>query len=41
MTDAWNTGLLKANDTAMLVGFGVGLSWGAALLKIPAYFRTV
>ncbi|GHT30711.1 3-oxoacyl-ACP synthase [Planctomycetales bacterium] len=40
MTDAWNTGLLKANDTAMLVGFGVGLSWGATLVKLPQTFRT-
>ena len=27
-------GTLKKGDTVMVVGFGVGLSWGAALLKI-------
>ncbi|MDR1958967.1 MAG: ketoacyl-ACP synthase III [Planctomycetaceae bacterium] len=35
MVDASNQGLLCPDDTAMLVGFGVGLSWGAALVKLP------
>lgn len=38
MADAWDRGLLKPNEWVMLVGFGVGLSWGAALVKIPADF---
>lgn len=38
IVDAWQNGLLKPNDWVMLVGFGVGLSWGATLVKIPNHF---
>lgn len=38
MVDAWHSGMLKPNEWVMLVGFGVGLSWGAALVKIPDNF---
>ena len=33
LKDAASKGRLKEGDTAMLVGFGVGLSWGAALMR--------
>ena len=33
LKDALNEGKLKAGDTVMLVGFGVGYSWGAALIR--------
>jgi 3-oxoacyl-[acyl-carrier-protein] synthase-3 len=35
MVDATEQGTLHAGDTAMLVGFGVGLSWGATLVQLP------
>ena len=38
MIDAWHRGMLKPDEWVMLVGFGVGLSWGATLVKIPANF---
>ena len=38
MVDAWNAGLLKPDQWSMLVGFGVGLSWGGCLVKLPADF---
>jgi len=38
MVDAWHNGILKPNEWVMLVGFGVGLSWGATLVKIPDNF---
>jgi len=38
MVDAWCGGVLKSNEWVMLVGFGVGLSWGATLVKIPDHF---
>jgi len=38
MVDARRSGVLKSNEWVMLVGFGVGLSWGATLVKIPDYF---
>ena len=38
MVDAWHSGVLKPNEWVMLVGFGVGLSWGATLVKIPGNF---
>lgn len=34
--DAASKGRLKEGDTVMLVGFGVGLSWGAALMRWSA-----
>jgi 3-oxoacyl-[acyl-carrier-protein] synthase III len=33
LKDAEMQGRLKAGDTVMLVGFGVGLSWGATLIR--------
>ena len=38
MADAWHSGTLKPNEWVMLVGFGVGLSWGATLVKLPSNF---
>jgi len=38
MVDAWHSGVLKPNEWVMLVGFGVGLSWGATLVKISDNF---
>jgi 3-oxoacyl-[acyl-carrier-protein] synthase-3 len=38
MVDAWHSGVMKPNEWVMLVGFGVGLSWGATLVKIPSNF---
>ena len=38
MVDAWRNGVLKPNEWVMLVGFGVGLSWGATLVKLPGNF---
>jgi 3-oxoacyl-[acyl-carrier-protein] synthase-3 len=38
MIDAWKSGLLKPNEWAMLIGFGVGLSWGGCFVKLPEYF---
>jgi len=35
MVHAAEQGTLNTGDTAMLVGFGVGLSWGATLVKLP------
>jgi 3-oxoacyl-[acyl-carrier-protein] synthase-3 len=33
LRDAQNAGRLRAGDSVMLVGFGVGYSWGATLVK--------
>ena len=38
MVDAWRGGMLKPNEYVMLVGFGVGLSWGATIVKLPENF---
>ena len=38
MMDALDEGILRPGHTAMLVGFGVGLSWGATLVRIPDGF---
>jgi 3-oxoacyl-[acyl-carrier-protein] synthase-3 len=38
MLDAWHCGMLKPSEWVMLVGFGVGLSWGATLVKLPDNF---
>ena len=35
MIHAAEQGTLHAGDTVMLVGFGVGLSWGATLVRLP------
>ena len=39
--DALKEGFLKAGESALLVGFGVGLSWGACRLLIPNGFVPV
>lgn len=39
--DAVRTGLVKPGSCALLVGFGVGLSWGAGLVRFPENFRVV
>jgi len=36
LKDAMLRGCLKEGDVVMLIGFGVGLSWGAALIRWPA-----
>jgi 3-oxoacyl-[acyl-carrier-protein] synthase-3 len=41
MVDAWNGGTLKTGEWTMLIGFGVGLSWGGTLIKLPKNFPTV
>lgn len=38
IVDAYKSGMLRPGATVMLVGFGVGLSWGATLVKIPDHF---
>jgi 3-oxoacyl-[acyl-carrier-protein] synthase-3 len=35
MVQAAEQGLLCAGDTAMLIGFGVGLSWGGTFVRLP------
>jgi 3-oxoacyl-[acyl-carrier-protein] synthase III len=35
MKDARNAGQLQGTDLTMLVGFGVGYSWGATLVRWP------
>lgn len=35
LADAQDTGRLKPNSRVMLVGFGVGLSWGGTLARLP------
>ena len=37
MINATEQGSLHPGDTAMLVGFGVGLSWGATLVRLPKH----
>jgi 3-oxoacyl-[acyl-carrier-protein] synthase-3 len=36
LKDAESQGRLKVGDRVMLIGFGVGLSWGAALMRWSA-----
>ncbi|MDR2643181.1 MAG: ketoacyl-ACP synthase III [Planctomycetaceae bacterium] len=38
IVDAWNEGMLRPNEFVMLVGFGVGLSWSGAIIKLPENF---
>ncbi len=40
MIDAFQQGMLKPGEWVMLVGFGVGLSWAATLVKLPQDFST-
>ncbi|MDR1486350.1 MAG: ketoacyl-ACP synthase III [Planctomycetaceae bacterium] len=41
IVDAWNAGMLRPNEFVMLVGFGVGLSWGGAIIKLTENFIPV
>ena len=41
MIDATAAGLLKPGSVALLVGFGVGLSWGACFVRLPENFEVV
>ena len=38
MVDAFECGMLKPEESVMLVGFGVGLSWAATLVVLPKTF---
>ncbi|MDR0336544.1 MAG: ketoacyl-ACP synthase III [Planctomycetaceae bacterium] len=38
IVDAWRSGMLQPNQLTMLIGFGVGLSWGGTLIQLPADF---
>lgn len=39
MIDATRDGMIKPGSCALLVGFGVGLSWGAGFVRLPDDFR--
>ncbi|MDR0391039.1 MAG: ketoacyl-ACP synthase III [Planctomycetaceae bacterium] len=41
IVDAWNEGMLRPNESVMLIGFGVGLSWGGAIIKLPENFTPI
>ncbi|MCF0233844.1 MAG: ketoacyl-ACP synthase III [Thermoguttaceae bacterium] len=41
MIDAVRDGVLKPGNLALLVGFGVGLSWGATFVRLPEDFQVV
>ena len=41
MIDAARCGMLKPDEWVMLVGFGVGLSWAATLVKLPPDFDNI
>lgn len=41
MIDATVAGMLKPGSVALLVGFGVGLSWGACFVRLPKNFEIV
>ncbi|MDR3197586.1 MAG: ketoacyl-ACP synthase III [Planctomycetaceae bacterium] len=38
IVDAWRAGILKPKQQTMLIGFGVGLSWGGTLIQLPIDF---
>ncbi|MGL4943010.1 MAG: 3-oxoacyl-ACP synthase III family protein [Thermoguttaceae bacterium] len=38
MADAFEQGMLKPNESVMLIGFGVGLSWAGTLVVVPENF---
>ncbi|MDR2441055.1 MAG: ketoacyl-ACP synthase III [Planctomycetaceae bacterium] len=38
IVDAWRAGMLKPKQWTMLIGFGVGLSWGGTLIQLPVDF---
>jgi len=35
LRDAYAQGLIRPRDTVLLSGYGVGLSWGATLVRFP------
>ncbi len=39
--DAMASGFLRKEQLALLIGFGVGLSWGGCLIRLPEHFRFV
>ena len=39
--DAFEDGFIKPSESSLLVGFGVGLSWGACRVQIPADFKPI
>jgi 3-oxoacyl-[acyl-carrier-protein] synthase-3 len=41
IVDAWNVGMLQPEEFVMLIGFGVGLSWGGTIVKLPKNFVPV
>ena len=41
LIDAVASGLVKPGSRLLLVGFGVGLSWGACLARLPETFKVV
>ncbi|MDD3585560.1 MAG: ketoacyl-ACP synthase III [Thermoguttaceae bacterium] len=41
MVDAFEENFLKRGDLTLLVGFGVGLSWGASFVRLPEHFVSV
>jgi 3-oxoacyl-[acyl-carrier-protein] synthase-3 len=41
IVDAWNAGMLRPTENIMLIGFGVGLSWGGTIIKLPKNFTPV
>lgn len=38
MADAFEQGMLRPNESVMLVGFGVGLSWAGCIISLPENF---
>ena len=34
LKQAWDRGRIREGDTVLLSGFGVGLSWGTAIIKV-------
>ncbi len=41
VTDALEENFMERDSLSLLVGFGVGLSWGACLVRLPKTFRYV
>jgi len=37
LTEAWRAGKIRAGALVLLIGFGVGLSWGATVVRWPAH----
>ncbi|MDO4587392.1 MAG: ketoacyl-ACP synthase III [Planctomycetia bacterium] len=41
IVDAMQQKKIKPGDNSLLVGFGVGLSWGACLVRFPEHFQAI